>query len=220
MSILTTMLVAGLLGLAALGVSSASADVLCDELYLSDCPAANTYGVGTEFHTIQHGGIFLKNVYGATIFACGLSTLDLKVTNAGGSFYQYPEVAITNLTFSGCGEDTASTVSGGNALISKIGGGSVQGLFHWSNSQISTFTHVYGKEQGLNCKYSIADPGTLSGAKTEEGSSRELTKIIFKSTLAKAVNSPVCFQKAYFSAQYDVVEPELEWPKSIYLAQE
>jgi hypothetical protein len=221
-SILATMVASALLYIAASAAGPASADVLCDELYITKCPTEHIYKVGSEFHSTQHGAVYLKNPSGWVMFACGLSTLDTKVTNAGGpNATEYPKVNVTKLTLSSCGEDSASILNGGNALISRYNfGGSLKGLFYWSENEIAINTHFLGKGgAGVNCTYSIEGPATLAGAKTEEGPSYESTVLKFNAAPTKFISGQywLCPPKAYFTAQYDF---DLELPKSVYVLKE
>jgi hypothetical protein len=217
-SILATMLAAALFGIAALGSGSASAAVLCENLAGNDCPAGETYGVGTEFHAERHGVMTLKSGAGETIFACAGSDLDMTVTDAGELGYgwaQSPEVDISNLTFGSCGDDPTSVVSDGSAVITQEepGSGSQKGIFHWSGAQIETLTMNALNPKPYKCTYTIVGTGLLVGAKTIQYSN--LTKLVFSSALAEKVSGSVfCPGKTYFSGQYDF---DLD-PEGIYVA--
>jgi hypothetical protein len=217
-SILATLLATGLLGIAALGASSASADVLCSDVAFDyNCPTEKTYGVGAEFHADNHGAFRLEGGTKKTVnlVTCGDSNMDMTVTDAGGSAYnEHPEVDMTNLTFSSCGDDSISVVSDGTGVITtlSIGSGSQQGFYYPSGLQIKATTnwlYPYGTGE---CTYEILGRGTLAGAKTDESG---ITKIVFTEALAELVSSSGlgCGPKVRFSGQYDF---EL-YPEGIYV---
>ena len=216
-SILATMVVTGLLGIAALGASSASADILCNKVFSSGtCPTGNVFPVGTKFHAAQQSAIVLKSAAGKTLFACGLSAMDLTVTNAGGGELKYPKMDVTNLTFGGCGDDPTFGVSGGSAVIDRVPG-TFKGGFNWSGEQIETRTNVYGPGTETRCIYSIEGPGTIVGPEQSEKSGT--TQLVFKDTPAQVVGGAQWYlcTKATFSATYDINYPEKElYPNGIY----
>lgn len=222
LSILATLATVALLGIAALGAGSASADVLCNKVVGGsyDCPTQNTYGVGAEFHATNHGAISLKRTGGSTIFSCGTSELDMTVTNAGGAGYQYPEVDVSNLTLSNCYGGPASFTSDGGGLFTPYSLSSLKGLFHWSGEKLETAVKFpWDENQEVKCSYDIVGTGTLAGAKTE-GEFDELTKIKFNAAPTQRIKENIpwgflCPEEPLFSGQYDFLE--LEWPVGIYL---
>lgn len=208
-SILATMLASALLCIAALGASSASADVLCRDMNLSyNCPAEDTYGVGTEFYAWNYGVLTL-NASKETTFnmaTCANSEMNMTVTDAGGVWPAYPKVDTANLSFKKCGDDSVSVVSDGTAGITQesLGSGSQQGLFYPSGLQIKVTTNwLYGSGAYTDCVYAIEGPGKIIGWKTD-GSS--VTRLVFTNAVAKRISGEAslgCLGKSYFSGQYN-----------------
>lgn len=206
-SILATTAVTALLGIAALGASSASADVLCMDVDISyDCPAEKTYGVGTEFHAWDKGGVKLSASFnGANMATCNDSEFDWTVTGAGGAYMEaFPKVDTTNLSFANCGNDSVSVVDDGTGVITVYQGygGSQKGTFTPTDLQIKVKTDwVYNNGTNYDeCVYKIVGSGTIAGWKTDESS---VTKVVFTDAPVEKVSGSVGCFKAKFSGQYN-----------------
>jgi hypothetical protein len=205
-SILATMVATGLIGIAALGASSASADVLCKDIAFNyDCSTEKTWGVGTEFEALSGAVVMTPGASGGwpAMATCAGSNLEWKVTNAGG-YYEtaYPEVDATSMKIFGCVEDSISVINDGGGKITQLsyGSASQQGLFYPSGLEVKTISNwLNGKYE--ECTYKIVGSGTIEGAKTT-GSSE--TKLIFKEALAEKLTGTGtgCFPKARFTAKY------------------
>lgn len=213
-SILATMVATGLLGIAALAPGAASADVLCDSVFFSyNCPAENTYGIGTEFHADNNGNILISGAKDEKqkLASCSDSEFDTTITNAGGAGPHHPnnpEVSIANAAFTDCDlvpvpglEVPISVLSNGYGVITRYDfSGSMKGRFYWLDEQIEVDLMEYGL--GRNCVYSVVGTGTLAGPKTDETS---VTKIVFDDTAMQLISGTACYFKTlYLSGRYDL----------------
>lgn len=215
-TILATMVATGLIGIAALGGGSASADVLCKDVAFNyNCSAEKTYVVGSEFDASAGSAFKVQaGTSGENLMAtCASSSLDWTLTNAGGSFETaYPEVDTTSMNISGCGgDDSISVVSDGGGKISQlsIGSASQKGRFYPSGLQIKVVSNWFfnGYFGFAECTYKVVGPATIEGAKTNEyGEPRIVFSEAFAETVSKVGYG--CYDNARFSGRY-VFEPDM-----------
>lgn len=218
LSIFATLVVTGLLGIAAVGAGSASADVLCKKVVGNyNCPTEDTYGVGTEFQAENWPGgsdgdlkLLATGNGNITMATCTATELDALLTDAGGYYESgYPKVDITNLIIGFCGDDSISVISDGEAKITTlaIGSPSLQGTFRPSGLQIKVTTNWLGQyyETGV-CTYNIVGTARIEGAKTNEWGANRL---VFNDTLAELVSKSGqgCTSIARLSGQLTFSEP-------------
>lgn len=207
LSLLATLATVSLLGVASLGSSAASADVLCSKPYFSYpyCPAAEEYPAGTKIfsgiRTSTHAR--LDPWLGAEkhVFDCNDGALVSEVTHAG-SVGTNVEAAITDLTFASC-DVTPTVVSPGNLYIVESPAGTTNGKAYMSNNLLKVYSEVFG----TTCKVKIEGEGKITGPLWNGLGASTITF-----TNAKA-NAGLCGDW-YYSAEYILTNPT-----SVYLSQ-
>lgn len=228
MSILATLVATGLLGIAVLAPSSASADVLCQRVALNnDCPANKTYGVGAEFEGWSYEG-WSENVKITSGFGkvtCKESELGMKVTDAGGGGENaIPDVDITLFTLRNC-TGTTTVLAKGYAWIKRLNSTSQLGSFNLVGQRVATKAAWLGGATQYDCTFELVGPGTLVGPELKEGYA-EFTELRYDSSNSRAkkvAGGFACPNEPTFTATYLFnIDPEPEegfLPEGIYVTQ-
>lgn len=190
---------AAALALAALlGVSSASAAVLCSE-YEKECPEENVYPANTVTDATLEAGTssLIRTTPGVTLVTCTGSTIKGETTAQGSKGVAIPGTLLS-LTFAGCAQTLTVLAAGTFNIL--YAGPNTNGTTTFKGTRFTVTS------MGSSCVYTTGE-----GIHIAVMTSSPLTtypKVHVNATLSKEMGGMLCPEDAVWQAAYQITSPK------------
>jgi hypothetical protein len=208
LSLLVTLIAAGLLATMAVGAGTASATHLCKTIerwdqYPGDCKNEDVYPVGSKFVFTNIKNVSVTDEENFGYWSCKKSQLELTITDEGGGPTDRVEMAVTNITFGECfnGRTPVATTKG-SAWVTDVSTESRDGRFTFHDTVLA------GPTWAGNCSFNMSWAEGLLDAPDIGLEPKNLeTRLTFNNAKIKAASgmcSPALFNGTYADFEDDI----------------
>ena len=183
---------------ALIGVSSASATVLCSE-YTRECPAGKGYGSGTVIDATMEAGTssVIRDTAGTVLATCTGGTFKGETTGAGTKETAVPGV-LQSLTFTGCAQTLTVLKTGKMNIL--YAGPNTNGTLTFAETRLTVTS------AGQSCVYTTGVGIHVAVMTSDE--SLTYPKVHVNATLTKETGGASCQAHVVWQAAYQITSPK------------